>query len=83
MVISELVLLGTFWYLLKSLPGLMQSVGYLFGLLLDPDAYEKVFFVFLQPPRRTGFIKIRFYSNALVKTSTGDRTGMDVALRRT
>lgn len=43
MVISELVLLGTFWYLLISLPGLMQSVGYLFGLLLASWAFDEYF----------------------------------------
>jgi hypothetical protein len=43
MVISELVLLGTFWYLLKSVPGLIHSVGYLFGLLLASWAFDTYF----------------------------------------
>ena len=34
MFIFELALLGTFWYVLQSLPGLFQSVGYVFGFLL-------------------------------------------------
>jgi hypothetical protein len=34
MLISELVNLSIFWYVVQILPGLLESVGYLFGILL-------------------------------------------------
>lgn len=41
MVTHDVVLLGTFWYMLKSLPELMQYLGYLFGFLLGNWAFER------------------------------------------
>lgn len=41
MVTRDVVLLGTFWYLLRILPELMQYVGYLFGFLLGNWAVER------------------------------------------
>jgi hypothetical protein len=34
MIFSGLVLLSVFWHLLRSVPGLFESLGYLFGILL-------------------------------------------------
>jgi hypothetical protein len=39
MLISSLVTLSIFWHVVQALPGLLESVGYLFGILL-------AFFVF-------------------------------------
>ena len=30
---ADIVLLATFWYMLKSVPGLMPFVGYFFGFV--------------------------------------------------
>jgi hypothetical protein len=43
MVIAELIMTGTFWYLLQNIPGLLQSVGYLFGLLLACWTFDEYF----------------------------------------
>jgi hypothetical protein len=34
MVFSGLVFLSVFWHLVRSVPGLFESLGYLFGILL-------------------------------------------------
>jgi hypothetical protein len=34
MVVSGLVLLSLCWHLLRSVPGLFESLGYVFGILL-------------------------------------------------
>ena len=39
----DLVLLATFWYMLKSVPGLMQFVGYFFGFILASWAFDQYF----------------------------------------
>jgi hypothetical protein len=31
---SDIILLATFWYMLKTVPGLMPFVGYFFGFIL-------------------------------------------------
>lgn len=33
-MISSLMILGIFWYVIQTLPGLLESVGYLYGLVL-------------------------------------------------
>jgi hypothetical protein len=43
MVIAELIMAGIFWYLLQNIPGLLQSVGYLFGLLLACWTFDEYF----------------------------------------
>ena len=43
MLISELVLLGTVWYMLKAVPGLMQTLAYLFGFLLASWSFDEYF----------------------------------------
>jgi hypothetical protein len=39
----DLVLLLSFWYMLKSVPGLMQFVGYFFGFTLASWAFDQYF----------------------------------------
>jgi hypothetical protein len=39
----DIVLLATFWYMLKSVPGLMQFVGYFFGFILASWAFDQYF----------------------------------------
>src|SRR5262245_51613974 len=39
----DIVLLATFWYMLKSVPGLMQFVGYFFGFILAPWPFAHYF----------------------------------------
>jgi hypothetical protein len=41
MVTYDVMLLGTFWYMLKNVPELMQYVGYLFGFLLGNWAFGR------------------------------------------
>jgi hypothetical protein len=44
MLISNLVTLGVWWHALSTLPGFVESVAYLFGLLFAShtlDAYER------------------------------------------
>jgi hypothetical protein len=41
MVTYDVILLATFWYMLKNVPELMQYVGYLFGFLLGNWALER------------------------------------------
>jgi len=43
MFIKDLVLLGTFWYLLQSLPVFAQSLGYAFGFVLGSWAFNRYF----------------------------------------
>jgi hypothetical protein len=43
MFISDFVLLGTLWYLLQSIPGLLQAVGYVFGLVLASWTFDQYF----------------------------------------
>ena len=43
MATFDLVLLATFWYMLKSVPGLMQFVGYFFGFVLASWAFDQYF----------------------------------------
>jgi hypothetical protein len=39
----DIVLLATFWYMLKSVPGLMQFFGYVFGFVLASWAFDQYF----------------------------------------
>ncbi len=39
----DLVLLVTFWYMLKSVPGLMPFIGYFFGFVLASWAFDQYF----------------------------------------
>jgi hypothetical protein len=39
----EIALLATFWYALKTLPGLMQSIGYFFGFALASWVFDQYF----------------------------------------
>jgi hypothetical protein len=39
----DIVLLATFWYMVKSVPGLMQFVGYFFGFVLASWAFDQYF----------------------------------------
>lgn len=44
MLISSLVTLGVWWHALSTLPGFVESLAYLFGLLFASytlDAYER------------------------------------------
>jgi hypothetical protein len=34
MVVSALIFLSFFWHLVRSVPGLFESLGYVFGILL-------------------------------------------------
>jgi hypothetical protein len=34
MLISGLVMLGILWHAVRTLPGFLESVGYMFGILL-------------------------------------------------
>jgi hypothetical protein len=34
MFVSGLIFLSLFWHLVRSVPGLFESLGYLFGILL-------------------------------------------------
>jgi hypothetical protein len=34
MLISSLVMLGVLWHAVRTLPGFLESVGYVFGILL-------------------------------------------------
>jgi hypothetical protein len=34
MLISSLVMLGIFWHAVRTLPGFLESAGYVFGILL-------------------------------------------------
>jgi hypothetical protein len=43
MFIKDLVLLGTFWYLLQSIAGLVQSLAYVFGFLLASWTFDRYF----------------------------------------
>jgi hypothetical protein len=43
MGISDIVWLATFWYMLKSVPGLMQFTGYFFGFILASWAFDQYF----------------------------------------
>ena len=36
-------LLATFWYMLRSVPGLMPLVGYFFGLVLASWVFDQYF----------------------------------------
>jgi hypothetical protein len=33
-MITSLLMLGIFWHVIQTLPGLLESVGYLYGMLL-------------------------------------------------
>jgi len=39
----DIILLATFWYMLKSLPGAMPFVGYFFGFVLASWAFDQYF----------------------------------------
>ncbi len=44
MLISSLVALGLWWHVLRTLPGFVESLGYLLGILFAAfawDAYER------------------------------------------
>ena len=43
MLISELAVIGVFWFGVQTIPGLFEFVGYLFGILLAYYALD-VFF---------------------------------------
>ena len=43
MLISELAVVGVFWFGMQTIPGLFEFVGYLFGILLAYYALD-VFF---------------------------------------
>jgi hypothetical protein len=43
MFFSGLVLLSLFWHLLRSVPGLFESLGYLFGILLGSFTLDACF----------------------------------------
>ena len=43
MLISVLVWLGTFWYSVQLVPGVTESLGYVFGLLIAPYIFEACF----------------------------------------
>ena len=43
MFISEVALLGTLWYMLQSIPGLLQALGYVFGLMLACWTFDQYF----------------------------------------
>jgi hypothetical protein len=39
----DIVLLATFWYMMKSLPGLVPCVGYFFGFVLASWVLDEYF----------------------------------------
>ena len=43
MVVSGLVFISVFWHLLRSVPGLFESLGYLFGILLGSFTLDACF----------------------------------------
>jgi hypothetical protein len=40
MIMSSVVLIGTFWYTVQGLPGITEAVGYFLGLLLASYSVE-------------------------------------------
>jgi hypothetical protein len=43
MFISEFVLLAMFWYTLHSMPEVIHTVAYVFGLMLASWAFDRYF----------------------------------------
>jgi hypothetical protein len=43
MFMSGLLVLGVFWHLVRSVPGLFESLGYLFGILMGCFTLEACF----------------------------------------
>ena len=43
MFISFLVLIGMFWYSVQLFPGVTETLGYVFGMLIAPYIYQACF----------------------------------------
>jgi len=42
-MISSLFAIGIFWYAVQNIPGLLETVGYVYGILVASFSFEAIY----------------------------------------